>query len=173
MTMTNISSEMHAAVGRVLNRAVSHPVGENDIRRWALAVYWPEEPPAEFLDVEAAQASAHGDMVAPEEFNPFAWSVARTESAGSAPRDANDPDSTEGQLGISGPGLKFMLNGGMECEYGVRIRPGDVITSTRTLADYSEREGRLGLMLFTRFEELWTNQDGETVKKTATTLIRY
>ncbi len=174
MSTTNISPEMQAAVGREISRTVSHPVGENDIRRWALAVYWPEEPPSEFVDADVAAASQYKGLVALEEFNPFAWSVAQSELAGSGePVDANNPDNTELQMGIPAPGLKYQLNGGMECEYGVRIKPGDVITAVRTLASYTEREGRLGLMLFTRFEELWTNQDGEMVKKTATTLIRY
>jgi hypothetical protein len=61
----------------------------------------------------------------------------------------------------------------METEYGARIRPGDVITSVRRLGSYSERAGRLGLMLFSRTEDTWTNQNGEVVKRTVNTLIRY
>jgi N-terminal half of MaoC dehydratase len=61
----------------------------------------------------------------------------------------------------------------MEVEYGVRMRPGDVITSVRRLSEYREREGRLGLMLFTTFEEVWTNQNGDLVKNSRFTLIRY
>jgi hypothetical protein len=53
------------------------------------------------------------------------------------------------------------------------MRPGDVITSESRLAEYSEREGRLGLMLFTTTEDTWTNQNDEVVKRTRTTLIRY
>lgn len=85
----------------------------------------------------------------------------------------NDPDLTEKTLGIEGPGLKFQLNGGMEVEYGVRMRPGDVSTSVRRLAEYREREGRLGLMLFTVTEDNWTNQRDELVKSSKTTVIRY
>jgi hypothetical protein len=53
------------------------------------------------------------------------------------------------------------------------VRPGDVITSVTRLAGYSEREGRLGLMLFTTTEDTWTNGDGALVKKSRMTLIRY
>jgi hypothetical protein len=80
---------------------------------------------------------------------------------------------TEITLGITGPGLKFQLNGGSDVEYGARMRPGDVITSVRSLGGYSEREGRLGLMLFTLSQDVWTNQDNEVVKTTKSTLIRY
>jgi len=53
------------------------------------------------------------------------------------------------------------------------MRPGDVIRSVSTLADYHERPGRLGLMLFTVYESTWTNQRDEFVKRTRLTLIRY
>ena len=53
------------------------------------------------------------------------------------------------------------------------MRPGDVITSSTTLGEYKEREGRLGLMLFTITVDTWTNQRGETVKTSRGTLIRY
>ena len=85
----------------------------------------------------------------------------------------NDPDRTEKTLGIAGPGLQFMLNGGMTVDYGVRMRPGDVITAVTRLSDYHEREGRHGLMLFTIMEDTWTNQLDEVVKRSRSTLIRY
>jgi hypothetical protein len=61
----------------------------------------------------------------------------------------------------------------MEVDYGVRMRPDDVITSVSRLAQYHEREGRLGLMLFTVTEDVWSNQDDDEVKRTRSTLIRY
>jgi hypothetical protein len=166
-TDTNISAEMAAAVGTEISRRVSFPVTDSDIRRWALAVYWPGEPPQRFLRTD-------GPLTAPEEFNPFAWAVAEvtTHPAGTA-SEQNDPDSTEKQIGIAGPGLGFMLNGGMEAEYGSPIRSGDVITGVNRLAAYRERDGRLGRMLFTVTEDTWTNQDGALVKRGRTTLIRY
>ena len=36
-----------------------------------------------------------------------------------------------------------------------------------------EREGRLGLMLITTTEDVWTNQNGEVVKTTNQTGISY
>ena len=45
------------------------------------------------------------------------------------------------------------------------MRPGDRITAVMRLAGYREREGRLGLMLFTSSESTWTNQDDEMVKR--------
>src|SRR5262245_9745654 len=101
MTDTNISAEMRGASGGALGWRVSFPVSASDIRRWAIAVYHPARPPEPFRT---------GSVVAPEEFNPFAWTVAERSSAPPG-IDPNDPDRTERLLGIPGPGLKFQLNG--------------------------------------------------------------
>jgi hypothetical protein len=170
MAKTNISDAMQAAIGGELSRSTSFPITDSDIRRWAVAIYYPEDPPRLFWDADYAAQTSLGGIVAPEEFNPFAWMTAEGPKKTSV---GHNPDLTEITLGIEGPGLKFQLNGGSEVEYRVRMRPGDVITSVRSLAGYSEREGRLGLMLFTRAEDVWTNQDNEVVKTTASTLIRY
>jgi N-terminal half of MaoC dehydratase len=173
--VTHITPAMQAAVGRQTGRRVSFPISESDIRRWAAAVYWPERPPPLFWDAEYARSTCHGGIVAPEEFNPFAWMAAEQDGPPVAAdsRTANDPDRLERLIGIKGPGLQFQLNGGLEVEYGVRMRPGDVITAVGRLSDYYERQGRLGLMLLTISEDLWTNQHGSVVKRTRSTLIRY
>lgn len=170
---SNISPAMKAAVGQEMGRRTSHPVSVSDIRKWALAVYWPADPPALFTDPRYAAGTVHQGMVAPEEFNPFAWAVAAQSSAATEPIDSNDPDKTERTLGLAGPGLPFQMNGGLSVAYGERIRPGDVITSVTRLAGYAERDGSLGKMLFTTMEDLWTNQQGAEIKRTSITLIRY
>jgi hypothetical protein len=167
---SSVSAQMHEAVGRELGREVSLPIAESDIRKWAIAVYYPAQPPRLFWDREYAESTSHRGIVAPEEFNPFAWLAATR--PGPAPK-GNDPDRIERTLGIPGPGLKFMLNGGLEVEYGARMRPGDVITSVSRLAGYEERDGRLGRMLFTTTEATWTNQQDDLVKRSRSALIRY
>jgi hypothetical protein len=172
MSVDLINDEMRAAIGTAMGRRVSYPVAASDIRRWAVAVYWPEEPPRRFWDAAYAAQTRYGGIVAPEEFNPFAWMVAEKEEP-KVQIEPNDTDRTEKVLGIRGPGLKFQLNGGMEVDYGVPIRPGDVITAVTSLADYTQREGRLGSMLMTVSLDTWTNQSDETVKQSRMTLIRY
>jgi hypothetical protein len=158
---------MAAAVGRELYRKTSYPIRDSDIRRWALAVYYPEPPPPLFLDAAFAATTRHKGIVAPEEFNPFAWAAVENT------RLAIMTDRVEAQLGIAGPGLIHGLNGGESVEYGVRMRPGDVIVARARLHSYDERSGRLGPMLFTVSEETWTNQEGGLVKTIRQTLIRY
>jgi len=172
MVDTHISDEMRGAVGTEVSRQVSYPVSASDIRRWALAVYWPENAPSGYLTTDSTQDAP--PLRAPEEFNPFAWAVAeRSEANGGGSQEDLGPDRMEIRLGIQGPGLTRELNGGMAVEYGVPMEPGDVITSVMRLGPYSEREGRLGLMLFSTIEDVWTNQRSEQVKRTVNTLIRY
>jgi hypothetical protein len=166
---THITPEMTAAVGAELARSVSFPITDSDIRRWALAVYYPEPPPKLFWDADYAASTSHGGIVAPEEFNPFAW-MSRPDPDAEGKHSGYPPEEA---LGIAVPDTPSVINGGIEVEYGARMRPGDVITSVRRLGGYSEREGRLGLMLFTTTEDTWTNQRGEMVKTTRGTIIRY
>jgi hypothetical protein len=166
---THITPEMTAAVGSELARSVSFPITDSDIRRWALAVYYPEPPPKLFWDADYAASTSHGGIVAPEEFNPFAW-MSRPDPEAEGKHSGYPPEEA---LGIAVPDTPSVINGGIEVQYGARMRPGDVITSVRRLGGYSEREGRLGLMLFTTTEDTWTNQRGEMVKTTRGTIIRY
>lgn len=158
---TFITAEMRAAVGRDITRFVSHPISGSDIRRWLLAVHWPEQPPE-------ADVDATGRMLAPEEFNPFAWSTAG--GSQSWHRVGADP---EGFLGIARPQVTATVNGGIDVEYGARMREGDVITSLSRLSDYTERNGRRGRLLFRTTEDTWTNQDDLLVKRFRLTLISY
>ena len=174
MTATSvISDEMRAAVGSELSRFVSFPVAESDIRRWAIATYFPEQPPREYWDAEAAAKTRFGGIVAPADFNPFAWMTAEPLGASMRSLGGSDPEKVERQLGIASPGLMRVLNGGLSVSYGEPIRPGDVITAVTRLGEYREREGSLGLMLFTPQETEWTNQDGAWVRTSTLTLIRY
>jgi hypothetical protein len=173
LAQTNITAEMRALVGREMLRWVSFPVSSSDIRRWAIAVYYPECPPSRFWDAQAAAVSRYGAIVAPEDFNPFAWMVAQPKGQSTTAAVAGNPDAIENGLGVAGPGLKHALNGGIHITYGVPMRPGDEITSVMTLAEYRERSGSLGLMLLTSIKTVWTNQGGEVVKTSLSTVIRY
>ncbi len=61
---------------------VSPPVGLNDIRRWAIAIYLPERPPAKYVDPDRA-----GGVVAPPDFNPFSWMLEAAPAVPGAGRD--------------------------------------------------------------------------------------
>jgi acyl dehydratase len=141
-----------ALLGRPTDPVVSLPVDANDIRRWAMAVYYPEEPPAPLFDLRVAKAGPWGGLAAPRDFNPFAWVREYHPEAYPWMRGMGTEPGTRG------------LNGGQRSWYFAPIRPGDVITSIATLVDAYEKEGRVGPMLFLVDESRWTNQSGELVK---------
>ena len=161
-----VSEQMRECVGCELDRRTSYPITSSDIRRWAVACYYPEPPPQRFCVVPAGPAD-RGVPAAPEDFNPFAWLIA--EPAGPPP-SLRDPEEV---LGISGPDAPVRLRGGMSVEYGVPMRAGDVITSVRRLGGYDERNGRRGPMLLTTIVDTWTNQHDELVKSFEFTFIRF
>ncbi len=156
---TLVTPEMEAEKGVWKDERVSPPVSESDIRKWAIASYWPEKPPQLFWDEAYTKGTKWGGIIAPNDFNPFAWPIDRPVRAAT-----NGPRSGRGQRG---------MNGGQVETFGVPIRPGDVITARTRLKDWNERETRLGLTLFTETETEWRNQRGEHVKTRISTGIRY
>lgn len=160
MTTTYITEDIRSMLNVERDVMVSPPISENDIRKWAIAVYWPETPPGQFWDTKYAAESRWGGIVAPQEFNPFAWPIERKEAV-----------RIGGEIGKN-PGQR-VLNGGSEARYFAPMRPGDVIRSGVKLVDVYEKTGRLGLMIFLINETTWTNQHEELVKVDRKTTIRY
>ena len=158
---TWVTQEMIDRKGVWSEPRVSPPISLSDIRKWAIAVYWPEEPPRLYWDEEYARTTRWGGIIAPQDFNPFAWPVHR---------DAPPAGRATPQGG--GPGTRGM-NGGQTDTYGVPMRPGDVITSRTALVRWEENVGRLGLTLYTFTENRWENQNGEWVKSRISVGIRY
>jgi hypothetical protein len=167
-----ITPEMQAVIGKELSRAVSCPISANEISKWALAVYYPALPPAIFWNDEAAAASQFGGLVAPEDFNPFAWI---TKLPG--PKEHTQPQGHgrfEEEVGVPSPDFRAVLQVGVKVQYtGVRMRPGDVITEARSIREYFEREGRMGLQLYTTVTTIYTNQNDEVIKTLDTNFVRY
>ena len=136
----------------------SRPIERNDIIKWAIAVYWPDEPPRIYWDEEYAKTTRYGGIIAPQDFNPFAWPVPRP------PRQELPKDAGVGQR---------VMNGGQTDTFGVALRPGDVISQSSALVDWNERQGRLGLTIFSYTENRWVNQNDELVKSRTSVGVRY
>jgi acyl dehydratase len=135
-------------------------VAESDIRRWAIAIYWPERPPPLYWDPAYAATTRWGGIIAPRDFNPFAWPI------DAPPRPfASCPESF--------PDHPHVMNGGQHDRYGAPIRPGDVISGRSRMADVRSRTTRLGETHFVSTEHEWINQHGTLVRLRTSTLIRY
>jgi hypothetical protein len=162
-----ISEAMRALVGKVQHRRTSYPISASDIRRWAIAVYWPDPPPERYVGGGAVAGEAA--LTAPEEFNPFAWITPGPRAAAAF----TGPRGLEQRAGVEPPAIDFIVNGGAECAYGVPMREGDVITAEFSIKGYAQRQGKRGPLLITETLDRWTNQDGELVRSTVQTLVRY
>jgi acyl dehydratase len=148
----HLDAKTLACLGRPLAPDVALPVGANDIRRWATAAWYPEPAPPELWDEAVAARGPWGGLVAPRDFNVFAWTR------------CTPPDTYPWMRGMGTEPGRRGLNGGQRNRYFAPIRPGDVITSVVTLIDAYEKQGRLGAMLFLIDEARWTNQRGELVR---------
>jgi acyl dehydratase len=155
-----LTQETIDKIGRTLPPVAAPAVGANDIARWAAATYWPEPPPEVYVDPDIAAGAPWGGIVAPRDFDPFAWVP-------------NRPWSGDWMFGMGSEPGKRVLNGGQWNRYSAPIRPGDVISVTRRFVDVVERETKRGPMVFFTSEFLWTNQDGELVRLAEQTTIYY
>jgi hypothetical protein len=162
-----INAEMRGVLGKIQHRRSSYPIAAADIRKWAIAVYYPQPAPDQYLGIGAA--AGEPALTAPEEFNPFAWATPGARGGDSY----TGPRNLEQRAGITPPEINFIVNGGTECEYGVAMQEGDVITAEFSIKSYAQKQGKRGPLLITETEDRWTNQRGELVRSTIQTLVRY
>jgi acyl dehydratase len=128
-----------------------YAVGREKIREYAYATG--ERDPL-CLDVEAARAAGHADVVAPPMF-------AVVYSMPALMAGVFDPE-----VGID---FARMVHGGQEFAWGELVVAGDEITTTGSLKDVSERAGN-GFFVF---ETRSVNQDGaEVCLGTWTNIVR-
>lgn len=157
-----ITEEMRSAVGSELVRQTAPPIAPSDVRRWALACYYPEHPPLRFLDGPEQEV--------PEEFNPFAWHPAVAL--------ARDPsmsvlDRLESGIGLPRVATSHGVHGGIRTRYLARMHVGQVLERVWTLEGYTEKQGRTGRLLFTVIGDRWADVDGSPVRHSELTIVRY
>ncbi len=128
------------AIGKTYPSAV-YAVGREKVREYAAAV---GEPNPVHLDVEAARAAGYADVVAPPMFAVVYSSPVM------------GPAIFDPEVGIN---FAAMVHGGQEFVWGPPVVAGDEITTTATVSDIREQDGRGHYV----FETVSTNQDGATV----------
>ena len=159
-----ITPGIKAYIGKETSRQVSAPIALSDMRKWAIAVYWPEPPPRLYWDGDYAKKTRYGSIVAPEDFNPFAWPVEKPKQL--------DLSGLYEEMKKMGNSLNI-LNGGGGAQFFAPMRPGDVITSVTIIDDLYCRQGAKWPMIFTIRKTTWTNQKGEAVRVSTNTGINY
>ncbi len=144
-----ITDELRNAVG-VESEPVTYDVERGAIARFAEAI---DDPNPSYQDEVTARNSRHGGIVAPPTFF-------RSLRAGPSRVQVQSP-------------LPRSLDGGSEWQYFEPARPGDRITVTTTLADVTERSGRLGPMIIMTRETRYVNHLGQLVAIQRSTNISY
>jgi acyl dehydratase len=137
-------------VGKTYEPAL-YAVGREKVKEYARAV---GETNPLHLDEQAARAAGYADVVAPPMF-------AVVYSALSVGPLIFDPE-----IGIN---FATMVHGSQEFEWGPLVVAGDEITTSASVKDVSERDGRAYYV----FESISTNQRGEQVcRGTWTNIVR-
>jgi len=119
----------------------TYAVGREKIREYARAV---GETEPRHLDLDAARAAGHPDLVAPPMF-------AAVYCAEALEKAVFDPE-----VGID---FEMLVHGGQQFSWGPLVHAGDEITTQVELAEISERVG----LAFYRFRSRSLNQRGEEV----------
>jgi acyl dehydratase len=130
---------------------VTYAVGREKIREYAHAV---GETNPRHLDVEAARAAGHADVVAPPMFAVVYSSPAVIPALFDPAVEMN---------------FAMMVHGGQEFVWGPLVVAGDEITTTASVKDISARDG----MGFYIFESVSVNGRGDEVARgTWTNIVR-
>ncbi len=147
-----ITEEARAMIG-MESEPITGEVYAKDIRRFCYAV---GDLNAAYLGEDEAEGSAPGDMVGP----PMFYDIPTVKEF---PLDMLKEDG-RAKAGRSIP-LKATraMAGGKEVEFFKPMRPGDTITRVGKLVDIYQKKGRSGSLVFTVYENRYTNQNGELV----------
>ena len=148
--MSLLTPELLANIGRE-SEAKREIVTRRDIRKYAIAT---NNLQRKYLD---------GDEAPPMFHVPLFWDVVELEQL--------TPDGVSIDALLPKFPLDRAMAGGLEIEYLIPIRPGDWLTSTRTLTDIYEKEGRSGPLIFYEVIMEIRNDDDELVIREKTTRI--
>jgi hypothetical protein len=156
-TESLITDEMRASIG-VESEPTILEVDNTGIRMFARAVQHVDQI---YYDEDYAKSKGHRGLVAPPGY--FGTPIYNPKNPVRGPGT---------QLGAHGKPLRA-LNGGSEFEFMADIYSGDRITAVTKVVSVTERQASLGMMVITRRETTYTNQNGEVVAKSYGTNLAY
>ena len=162
MEEAGISAEARAMIGRE-SASQTREVTKTAIRRFARAIG--DDSPL-YYDEEYAAKTQWGGIVAPPTF--FFTLGYYDDAPGTELREDGRPIGTE--LDVPLP-VSRTVGGASAIELGDPIRPGDVITVRKKVADVYCKEGKSGPLYFTVVETTYTNQKGELVARERASFI--
>lgn len=150
-----LNDEIKAMIG-TMSEPIIMEVERGAIRRYADAVG--DSNPL-FHDVEYARNSRYREIICPPGF--WGWPIKGDALAA---------------LAMITPvliqtGLFRILDGGVNQEFYLPIRAGDILTAYSKIADITEKAGKTGSMLFITIETTYLNQNADKVGVSTATII--
>ena len=148
-------SDIDQYLGKPIDSSpLREPIGNNDIRRWAHAMHYPN---LAHFDPDYAAATKWGKLVAPQSFP-----IVTDDGHGSAP-------ACVGRI----PESHLLFAGDEWWFYSPRVFGGDIIANERIPFDYAVKNTGFGPTCFQRGDNFYRNQHGELLAKQRSTSLRY
>jgi acyl dehydratase len=158
-----ISEEIKKLIGT--SGAVQYyAVEKGAIRRFAEAV---DDANPLFQDEEYARKSPYGGIIAPPGF--FGWPQKQVRDS---PLAVDIPPELEAAFEKAGYPLSLVLDGGMEYEFFLPVRAGDILSAVTTVRNLRERTGEGGSIIVSFLDTVYHNQAGELVAKQQLMFVR-
>ena len=142
--------ELKDKVGAVW-QSRTYEIEKGTIRRFAQAI---EDDSPLWQDEEYARQTGYGGIIAPPTFVATLGLEQIQQLLASAPAETS-------------------LHGSTELECYQPVRAGDTVTATTRIADFRQRQGKMGVMTFVTFDITYENQRGELVGKCRQMVINY
>lgn len=117
-----------------------------------------------YWDEEYARNSRFGSIVAPPGF--FGWPIKWKSAMPFFSELRQEVIDT-----IAKAGYSRILDGGIEFDFFLPIRAGDILASVSQVASIQERETKSSKMILSTVESTYTNQNGDVVAKARQTMI--
>ena len=152
-----ITDAMRATIGKE-SEVITYEVDRSSCRAFARAVGYTDPV---YYDAEAARAQGYRDIPAPFGFLGHPALM---------PGQRNPAFFSEFPYE---PPLKRILNGGNQLQYFADVCAGDVLQASAHIAELTERQGGMGLMVMSVKEVVYRDQQGKTVAKLRGTIILY
>ena len=132
-------------------------VEKGAIRRYADAV---DDQNPLYWDEEYARNSGYDSILAPPGF----WGWPTKWARGSAFPVFSEA-MVELIVALTRAGYNQTIDGGIEYEFFSPVRAGDTLSALSVIKDITEREDRVGKVVFVIAETAYTNQNGDLVAK--------
>lgn len=156
-TTSLLTDEAKAFIGKEGQPVQGYPVAEHEIRRFCHAI---DDLNPRYIDPQYAATTPAKGIVAPPLFVSIPFSHLGVPL--SELRKDGVPAAPEGSL-MPPIRAERQLAGGIEMEFFMDVRPGDVLTLRTKILDMYERQGKSGPMVFIIQETTFTNQRNERV----------